>query len=103
MDVLIETHDAAEYERALKLKSPLLGINNRNLKTLSVDLQTTIDLAKDAPAGRRIISESGIGTHADLARLWAAGARGFLVGERLMRQPDVRAAAADLIGERRAA
>jgi len=103
MDVLIETHDAAEFERALKLKSPLLGVNNRNLKTLSVDLQTTIDLAKAAPADRRLISESGIGGHDDLIRLWAGGARAFLVGERLMRQADVTAAARALIGEARAA
>lgn len=103
MDVLIETHDAAEFERAMRLRSTLVGINNRNLKTLSVDLQTTIDLAAKAPDDRRIISESGIGSNADLERLWAAGARGFLVGERLMREADVCAAAARLIGEARAA
>lgn len=101
MDVLIETHDRAEFERALGLRSPLIGINNRNLKTLAVDLQTTVDLAAEAPAGRRIVSESGIGSNDDLKRLWDAGARGFLVGERLMREADVRAAAARLIGEAR--
>lgn len=103
MDVLIETHDAAEFDRAMRLRSPLVGINNRNLKTLSVDLQTTIELAAEAPKDRRIISESGIGSNGDLERLWAAGARGFLVGERLMREADVSAAAARLIGEARAA
>jgi len=103
LDVLIETHDAKEFDRALRLKSPLLGINNRNLKTLKVDLATTLALAAEAPADRRVISESGIGGHADLKRLWQAGARGFLVGERLMREADVMAAAADLIGGARAA
>ena len=98
MDVLIETHDAAEFDRALRLKSPLLGINNRNLKTLAVDLETTMNLAAEAPDGRRVISESGIGSNDDLKRLWDAGARGFLVGERLMRQADVQAATAALIG-----
>lgn len=98
LDVLIETHDADEFDRALKLKSPLVGVNNRNLKTLEVDLETTVALAGAAPPGRRIISESGIGSNDDLKRLWDAGARGFLVGERLMRQPNVKAAAASLIG-----
>ena len=101
MDVLIETHDRAEFDRALRLKSPLLGVNNRNLKTLSVDLGTTIELARAAPTDRRLISESGIGSHDDLKRLWDAGARGFLVGERLMKAPDVREAAAALIGTER--
>lgn len=103
MDALIETHDAAEFERAVAMRSELIGVNNRNLKTLKVDLATTFELAKLAPPGRRLISESGIAAHDDVVRLWAAGARGFLVGERLMRQPDVQAAAADLIGEARAA
>ena len=103
LDVLVETHDAEEFDRALKLSSPLLGINNRNLKTLSVDLATTTTLAPEAPAEKRVISESGIGSHDDLKRLWDAGARGFLVGERLMREADVQAAAAGLIGGARAA
>jgi indole-3-glycerol phosphate synthase len=98
MDVLIETHDAFEFERALKLQSPLIGINNRNLKTLQVDLQTTLDLAKDVPQDRVVISESGISSNDDLKRLWLGGARGFLVGERLMRQDNVMRAAAELIG-----
>lgn len=101
MDVLIETHDGEEFDRALKLKSELLGVNNRNLKTLAVDLNATAELAARAPAGRRLISESGIGSNADVRRLWDLGARAFLVGERLMREDDVRAAAFDLIGERR--
>ena len=98
MDVLIETHDAFEFERALKLQSPLIGINNRNLKTLQVDLQTTLDLAKNAPQDRVVISESGISSNDDLKNLWLGGARGFLVGERLMRQDNVMRAAAELIG-----
>jgi indole-3-glycerol phosphate synthase len=101
MDVLIETHNAEEFDRALKLRSPLVGINNRNLKTLNVDLETTMSLAPHAPADRRIISESGIASNDDLKRLWDAGARGFLVGERLMRQADVTQATKDLIGEGR--
>ncbi|MGZ0189735.1 MAG: indole-3-glycerol phosphate synthase TrpC [Alphaproteobacteria bacterium] len=101
MDVLIETHNGEEFDRALKLRSPLIGINNRNLKTLNVDLETTVSLAPQAPADRRIISESGIGSNDDLKRLWDAGARGFLVGERLMRQANVTQAAKELIGEGR--
>lgn len=102
MDVLVETHDEAEFERAMKLKSPLIGINNRDLKIMKTDLATTGRLAAMDHDGRRIISESGIGDRADLARLWADGARGFLVGERLMRERDVQQATSQLIGEGRA-
>lgn len=96
LDVLIEVHDAAERDRALKLKTPLLGINNRNLKTLAVDLKTSFDLA-DTP-GRTLVAESGLSSHADLAALSQAGIKTFLVGESLMRQSDVTAATRNLLG-----
>lgn len=96
MDVLLEVHDAAELERALRLKSPLLGINNRNLKTLSVDLQTTRTLAEHVPDDRLLISESGLHSRDDLADMQSFGAKAFLIGESLMRQDDVTAATAAL-------
>ncbi|MFN3823972.1 MAG: indole-3-glycerol phosphate synthase TrpC [Pseudorhodobacter sp.] len=92
MDVLIEVHDRAELDRAAHLKSPLIGINNRNLHSFEVTLQTTRDLARMVPEDRLIISESGLFTPDDLADVARFGARCFLIGESLMRQEDVTAA-----------
>jgi len=96
MDVLIEVHDAAERDRALRLKTPLLGINNRNLKTLAVDLATSFELADTQ--GKTLVAESGLSGHEDLAALGQVGIRTFLVGESLMRQDDVTAATRALLG-----
>jgi indole-3-glycerol phosphate synthase len=92
MDVLIEVHDRTELDRATLLKSPMIGINNRNLHTFEVTLDTTRDLARRVPEDRMIVAESGLYTPADLADLAAYGARAFLIGEALMRQADVVAA-----------
>ncbi len=92
MDVLLEVHDRAELERAARLKSPLIGINNRNLHSFDVTLDTTRDLARRVPEDRLIVSESGLFTPGDLADMARFGARCFLIGESLMRQKDVAAA-----------
>ena len=97
MDVLIEVHDEAELERAAALKSPLIGINNRNLKTFETTLDTTRRLSKLVPADRTIVCESGLSTPADLADIARYGARCFLIGESLMRQDDVEAATRTLL------
>ncbi len=98
MDTLIEVHNEAELDRALKLKSRLIGINNRDLKSLKVDLAVSERLAPRVPAGRDVVCESGLEHHADLVRMAAIGVRRFLVGESLMRQADVALATRTLLG-----
>lgn len=102
MDVLLEVHNADELTRACRLKSPLMGINNRNLKTFEVTLDTTRQLAAIVPADRMIVAESGLSTPADLTDLAAYGARNFLIGESLMRQADVAKATRDLLANPKA-
>jgi indole-3-glycerol phosphate synthase len=96
MAVLVEVHDGDELDRALRLKTPLLGINNRNLKTFEVTLDTTLALLPQVPADRLLITESGILQRADVQRMRAAQVHGFLVGEAFMRAPDPGAALAAL-------
>ncbi|MGJ8625238.1 MAG: indole-3-glycerol phosphate synthase TrpC, partial [Yoonia sp.] len=97
MDVLLEVHNESELERACLLKSPLMGINNRNLKTFETTLDTTRTLSKLVPADRLIVCESGLNTPDDLADMARYGARTFLIGESLMRQDDVASATRNLL------
>ena len=98
MDVLVEVHDARELDRALKLQSRLIGVNNRDLRDFSVDFKRTYDLVGKAPAGCTFVAESGLTTRADLDAMADHGVRCFLVGEALMRQHDIEAATRALIG-----
>lgn len=97
MDALIEVHDEAELERALKLRSRLIGVNNRDLRDFTVDFARTYDLVAKAPEGCTFVAESGIGSHDDVSAMAQHGVRCFLVGETLMRQADVEAATRALL------
>ncbi len=99
MDVLIEVHDRAELERAMVLKSSLIGINNRDLRTFETSLDTTRTLARRTPEDRMVISESGLSTREDLAEMAQYGVRNFLIGESLMRQADVETATKELLSD----
>jgi indole-3-glycerol phosphate synthase len=99
MAVLVEVHDGAELEQALALKTPLLGINNRNLRTFETTLDTTIGLLGRIPANRLVITESGILTREDVTRMKGHGVRAFLVGEAFMRAADPGAALAELFAQ----
>ena len=99
MAVLVEVHDGAELERALKLKTPLLGVNNRNLRSFEVSLDTTLGLLPQVPAGKLLVTESGILERADVQRMRAAGVHAFLVGEAFMRAADPGVALATLFGD----
>jgi indole-3-glycerol phosphate synthase len=96
LDVLVEAHDARELERALRLATPLVGVNNRNLRSFEVSIETTLGLRQTVPGDRLLVTESGILERADVRRLREAGVHAFLVGEAFMRAPDPGAALADL-------
>jgi indole-3-glycerol phosphate synthase len=98
LDVLVEIHDEEELDTALEIDADLLGINNRDLTTFTVDLQRTFDLLADVPAGKMVVSESGIASRDQLAELERVGVDAVLVGTTLMRAPDIEAAARELVG-----
>jgi indole-3-glycerol phosphate synthase len=98
LDVLVEVHDAHEMERAARLRSRLIGVNNRDLRDFTVDYRRTYDLVAHAPEGCTFVAESGLTTRADLDAMAAHDIRCFLIGEALMRQPDVEAATHALVG-----
>ncbi len=102
MDVLIEVHNGEELDRALAIEGDLIGVNNRNLKTLAVDLATTEQLAPKVPKDRVLVAESGLGSPADLARMSKVGASAFLIGESFMRKPDVEAAVREMLARKAA-
>ena len=99
LDLVVEVHDRAELDRALGLQTPLIGVNNRDLRTMRTDIQTTLDLAEHVPPDRMLITESGIGSYDDLRRLAEVGAHCLLVGESLLRQADLTAATRALMGD----
>jgi indole-3-glycerol phosphate synthase len=99
MAVLVEVHDRAELDRALKLKTPLVGINNRNLRTFEVSLDTTLSMLKDVPQGKLVVTESGILNKADVKKMRDAGVHAFLVGEAFMRADEPGAALGELFGD----
>jgi indole-3-glycerol phosphate synthase len=98
LEVLVEVHDGRELERALRLATPLVGINNRNLRSFEVSLETTLGLRRDVPDDRLLVTESGILARADVQRMREAGVHAFLVGEAFMRASDPGAALAELFG-----